>query len=69
MKVAYYRWGELEKEETISKEDLKKMRVLENNELLGFEIRDADKGKTFYALEEYIDADVDGIAVKFAYVV
>lgn len=69
MKAAYYHWGEFEKEETISKQYLKGMRKLKEDEMLAFYFRKEDKGKTFYAPEEYIESDADGIAVKFAYAI
>ena len=67
MKSAEYTWGEYNKEEQITKTDLKQMRRLSRQELLGFDIRKEDKDKVFYASEEYIDSGTDGISVKFSY--
>ena len=69
MKTALYTWGEFEKIETISQEKLNEMRPLVKDEMLAFEIREEDKKKVFYASEDYIDAGVDGIAVKYAYAI
>jgi hypothetical protein len=67
MKSAEYTWGEYNKEEQITKTDLKQMRRLSRQELMGFAIRKEDKDKAFYASEEYIDSGADGISVKFSY--
>ncbi len=67
MKSAEYTWGEYNKEEQITKTDLKQMRRLSRQELMGFDVRKEDKDKVFYASEEYIDSGVDGVSVKFSY--
>lgn len=52
MKAAEYSWGEFRREETISKQYLKQLRKLTEQELLGFLVRNEDKTKAFYAPEE-----------------
>lgn len=69
MKAALYTWGEFEKIDDITTDDLKEMRKLGKQEKLGFVFRKEDKEKTFYASEEYIDSGADGTAVKFSYAV
>jgi hypothetical protein len=69
MKAAEYTWGEFKKEDNITKQDLKQMRKLTKQEMLGFAIREEDKTKVFYASDDHIDSGADGIAVKFAYAV
>lgn len=69
MKAALYTWGEFKSMDAISAKELKIMRRLTEQELLGFAIREEDKMKIFYAEEDYIDSGADGIAVKFAYAI
>jgi hypothetical protein len=68
MKMAEYTWGEYNKDVEITKKEMKEMRRLTPQEISGFSFRSVDIGKTFYASEDYVDAGVDGVAVKFSYV-
>lgn len=66
VKVSYYRWGEYERDEEIDLIDLPD-NLLSSDQLLGFTIRPEDKGKYFYAGDNDIDEDEDGVSVKNAY--
>lgn len=64
--VAFYKWGEYEEDQEIDAVDLP-VRKLTSDELDGFNIRDEDENKFFYAEENDIDEDDDGVSVKRAF--
>jgi hypothetical protein len=67
--TALYKWGEFREMENLSSEDFNRLERLEDETLLGFLIRDEDRGKVFMADPLYIDEDEYGTAVKFAYAI
>jgi hypothetical protein len=70
--VSFYKWGVYQGEEEIDAKDLTHMVQLGQYELEGFDIRDEDIDKTFYAEESDIDdtnVDEDGYGVKRAYAI
>jgi hypothetical protein len=68
IKVCRYHFGEYSEEQTITKSELADMIVL-GDELDGFNVREEDEGKEFFASENDIDGDDDGYAVSDSYAV
>jgi len=69
IKVAFYKWGEYQGDEEIDLIDLPE-RELTSDELMGFDIREEDENKHFYASELDIDdtnVEEEGYGVKRAY--
>ena len=69
IKVAFYKWGEYQGDEEIDLIDLPE-RELTSDELMGFDIREEDENKHFYANELDIDdtnVEEEGYGVKRAY--
>jgi hypothetical protein len=67
--AAYYHWGEFSLTEPANEIDFDRMERLSEDDLAGFDIRDEDMDKVFFADPAYIDRDEDGVAVKHAYAV
>lgn len=66
IKVSFYKWGEYQEDEEIDLIDLPET-ILGEDELSGFDIREEDEDKIFYASDLDIDSDEDGTSVKRAY--
>ena len=66
IKVSLYNYGEFLRDEEIDLIDLP-IRQLNSYELEGFNIREKDEDKYFYADDFYIDTDAEGTAIKYAY--
>lgn len=66
IKVSFYKYGEYQGDEEIDHDDLPTTE-LGSDDLDGFNIRDEDANKHFYAEDIDIDSDDDGTSVKRAY--
>lgn len=66
IKVAFYKWGEYQEDEEIDLIDLPET-ILGEDELSGFNIREEDVDKIFYASDLDIDSDEEGTSVKRSY--
>jgi len=68
IKVVLYKWGEFVETQEIDKKDLQDMTQLSSDDLLGFNLRNEDNGKNFYAEENDIEySDDEGTGVKYSY--
>lgn len=66
IKVAFYKWGEYQEDEEIDLIDLPET-ILGEDDLSGFNIREEDVDKIFYASDLDIDSDEEGTSVKRSY--
>lgn len=67
VKVVEYHWGELSNIGVFSIDELKEMEVLDEFDLLGFDLREEDRDLVFVADSYHIYRDDDGVSVKYAY--
>jgi hypothetical protein len=70
IKTSFYKWGQYLEDDEIDAMDLLPLIELTQEQLLGFDIREEDADKYFYASDNDIDEDDDeGVSVKRAWAV